>query len=152
MGFMVLAHFCLDDQDETSRDAKMMISFLSLYGLIFWVSAFGIVWYGIVIYFLMIIVIGYGMQAFTLFDPDASEEKLTFQIAGNILLCVLIGSYVVFGAFPHSWNNLVRAGYNEYKYFQLGQNESIFVYRNDYLTPIAALNLRDPQKAVQKAL
>lgn len=46
-------------------------------------------------------------------------------------------------AFPHGWNNLKSAYYNEYKYNILSQEESIFAYRRDYITPISALNLKD---------
>ena len=49
-------------------------------------------------------------------------------------------------SFPHGWNNLKSAYYNEYKYNVLSQEESIFAYRSDYLVPIATLNLKDPSK------
>ena len=49
-------------------------------------------------------------------------------------------------SFPHGWENLKSAYYNEYKYNILSQEESIFAYRSDYLVPIATLNLKDPSK------
>ena len=36
------------------------------------------------------------------------------------------------------------AGFNEYKYNILSQDESIFANRSDYLLPIATMNLKDP--------
>ncbi len=35
------------------------------------------------------------------------------------------------------------AGFNEYKYFIMPQDESIFANRSDYLLPIATMNIKD---------
>ena len=40
---------------------------------------------------------------------------------------------------------------NEYKYNKLTQNESIFTYRSDYVTPIATLNTLDPKWITKRA-
>ena len=40
---------------------------------------------------------------------------------------------------------------NEYKYNKLDQNESIFTYRADYITPIATMNVIDPKLIVKRA-
>ena len=37
------------------------------------------------------------------------------------------------------------AGFNEYKYNILSQDESIFANRSDYLVPIATMNLKNPE-------
>jgi hypothetical protein len=40
---------------------------------------------------------------------------------------------------------------NEYKYKKINQNESIFTYRSDYITPIATMNVIDPQAVIMRA-
>lgn len=40
---------------------------------------------------------------------------------------------------------------NEYKYNKLNQNESIFTYRTDYVTPISTMNVLDPNAVVRRA-
>ena len=45
----------------------------------------------------------------------------------------------------------MSAGMNEYKYNKLEQNESIFTYRSDYITPISTMNVVDPSVVVKRA-
>ncbi len=59
--------------------------------------------------------------------------------------------YIARSAFHHGWNNLVSDGMNEYKYNKLNQNESIFTYRTDYITPISTMNVLDPNAVVRRA-
>lgn len=43
------------------------------------------------------------------------------------------------------------SGMNEYKYNKLDQNESIFTYRSDYITPISAMNVLSPNEVTKRA-
>jgi hypothetical protein len=52
-------------------------------------------------------------------------------------------------AFPHGWNNLSSASYNEFKYNLLNQEESILAYRQDYVTSIATLNVKDTAALIE---
>jgi len=148
--FALAAHYLLDGEDAETRHAKDMIFFLLVYGLIFWVSAFGIVWYGVVIYFFMLVVIGYGVLRFTTIQAEDDAETTTLHAILSILLMLAV--YFVAGAFPHTWKNLLGAGYNEYKYDIMSQDASIFTYRSDYIGPIATMNLLTPHTAAQQAL
>jgi hypothetical protein len=66
------------------------------------------------------------------------------------ILAIFILTYFIRSAFPHGWNNLKDASYNEFKYKILNQEESIFSYRQDYILPIATLNLKNPEKIIQE--
>lgn len=77
-------------------------------------------------------------------EDKNDEDVLGFKLTLSAVLFIFIATYFIRSSFPHAWNNLKSAYYNEYKYNTLTQEESIFVYRSDYLLPIATLNLKDP--------
>lgn len=114
------------------------------------IAAFGIVWYGIVVYFGFFVLIGLALSSLLDYEKDDvhHEEKISIQLTFAVTVFILIAVYFVRSSFPHGWNNLKSAYYNEYKYFTLNQEESIFAYRTDYLLPIATMNLKDPSKAL----
>lgn len=110
------------------------------------ISAFGIVWYGIVVYFCFLVLIGLSIDTFNSYDDTESKEEnsiLGTKLILAIFFLLFIGTYFIRSAFPHGWNNLKNAYYNEYKFHILSQEESIFAYRSDYITPIATLNLKN---------
>jgi hypothetical protein len=124
---------------------------LMVYGFLFLISAFGIVWYGVFVYFLFLALIGLASLAFVTYTDREDEDVTGMKVTISLLFFFFIFVYVIRSAFPHGWNNLSQAGMNEYKYNKLSQNESIFTYRSDYITPIATMNVVDPQAVVKRA-
>lgn len=78
-------------------------------------------------------------------DPDLLSVKVTI----TLIFVIFILTYFIRSSFPHAWNNLKEASYNEFKYKILNQEESIFAYRQDYVTPIATLNVADLDKLMK---
>jgi hypothetical protein len=103
------------------------------------------------VYFLFLALIGLASLAFTTFSDSDSDETFSFKVTLSFIFFLFIFVYVIRSAFPHGWNNLMSAGMNEYKYKKIDQNESIFTYRNDYITSIATMNLANPDIVVQRA-
>ena len=124
---------------------------LLVYGFLFLISAFGIVWYGVFVYFLCLTLIGLASLTFVTYTANEDEDTMGMKVTLSFLFFLFILVYIVRSAFPHGWNNLTGAGMNEYKYNKLNQNESIFTYRSDYITPIATMNVVDPQAVVVRA-
>ena len=123
-----------------------------VYGFLFLISAFGIVWYGVFVYFLCLTLIGLSALSFISYGKDEKDTDLIgIKTTLSFLFFLFIFVYIIRSAFPHGWNNLMSAGMNEYKYNKLEQNESIFTYRNDYITPIATMNVVDPSLIVKRA-
>lgn len=79
-------------------------------------------------------------------DTDETKDRGTLNLTLATILFIFIATYFLRSAFPHGWNNLKSAYYNEYKYNTLSQEESIFAYRSDYLVPIATMNLKSIPK------
>ena len=145
-----IAHFCIEKSEVGSR-IKDIFVMLMIYGFLFLISAFGIVWYGVFVYFLFLSIIGLAALTFVSYSSEDSEDIMWIKSTLSILFFLFILVYVIRSAFPHGWNNLVSAGMNEYKYNKLTQNESIFTYRADYITPIATMNTTDPQWLAKRA-
>lgn len=123
-----------------------------IYGFLFLISAFGIVWYGVFVYFLFLVLIGLASLAFVSYNEREDDEDLIgIKVTLSILFFLFIFVYVIRSAFPHGWSNLVSTGMNEFKYNKLNQNESIFTYRTDYVTSIASMNVNDPIAVTKRA-
>ncbi len=147
---IVLAHFTIANDEDWARTQDIFVMLL-IYGFLFLISAFGIVWYGVFVYFLFLALIGLASLSFVTYIDRESEDLTGVKVTISLLFFLFIFVYVIRSAFPHGWNNLTGAGMNEYKYNKLDQNESIFTYRSDYITPIATMNVVDPQAVVKRA-
>ncbi len=145
-----VAHFFIEKSEIGTRIQDIIVM-LMVYGFLFLISAFGIVWYGVFVYFLFLALIGLASLAFVTYIDWDSEDMLGIKVTLSLLFFLFIIVYVIRSAFPHGWNNLTQSGMNEYKYNKIDQNESIFTYRSDYITPIATLNVVDPQAVVKRA-
>lgn len=144
IAFISVIHFLTknEDEDNVFREACFI---LNTYGFLFLISAFGIVWYGIFVYFIFFILIWSLASRFIYLDSrDAQNSSIReWKLTMTAFLFVFISIYFIKTATPHAWTNLKNAGFNEYKYNILNQEESIFAYRSDYLVPIASMNLKD---------
>ncbi len=141
--YLTLAHYSIE---ETSQNKKLkdILMFMWVYGFIFIISAFGIVWYGIMIYFWFFLIIWLSASSFLDYDQKEENSDIIWaKLTLAFVLFIFIAIYFFRSGIPHGWNNLKSAYYNEYKYNILSQEESIFAYRSDYLLPIATMNLKD---------
>jgi hypothetical protein len=149
LSLVAFIHFGTKDT-ENNKKLRDVSVFMGIYAFLFVIAAFGIVWYGIIIYFWFFLIIGLAANRFLEYDDLAPDKQtMSMHITAAGILFIFIITYFVRSAFPHGWNNLKGAYYNEYKYNILSQEESIFAYRSDYLTPIATMNLIDSSKATE---
>lgn len=147
---ILVSHFFIEKTEEWNRIQDIIVT-VTIYGFLFLISAFGIVWYGVFVYFLFLALIGLASLAFTTFSDSDNDDVFSFKVTLSFIFFLFIFVYVIRSAFPHGWNNLISAWMNEYKYKKIDQNESIFTYRNDYITSIATLNLANPDVVVKRA-
>jgi hypothetical protein len=143
----------IDENYEENKKIKELIVVLGVYGFLFLISAFGIVWYGILVYFIFLALIGLSAQNFITYteSEEKDDDLFSVKVTLSIIFFIFVATYFVSSALPHGWNNLKQASYNEFKYNLLGQEESIFAYRQDYITPISTMNLQDPKLAIERA-
>lgn len=144
IAFLLFAHFFIE-KSETNDKLKEIIMALGVYGFLFWISAFGIVWYGILVYFLFFVLIGLAAMNFVAYDDTEAKDDdyMSIKITLTAIFAIFILTYFIRSSIPHGWNNLKEASYNEFKYNVLNQEEAIFAYRQDYVTPISTMNIGD---------
>lgn len=141
-------------KNEKNAAIQDVSAFLSLYLFIYVIAAFGIVWYGIVMYFCFLLLIGLASSSFAEYDEhdEKNYESFMLKISLSMIVFGTVAYYFVQSSFPHSWNNLRQAYYPEFKAGQLTDEAAIFKYRSDYLDPIAYMNLNNPEELVRSLL
>ena len=92
--------------------------------------------------------IGLAAMNFVAYDSkdESNADLISVKVTLTLIFIIFILTYFVRSALPHGWNNLKDASYNEFKYNVLNQEEAIFAYRQDYITPIATLNVANLDK------
>ncbi len=146
-------HFTLDRSDRRNELFLLNFAFLAFYGFVFVISAFGIVWYGIAVYFSLLLAIAIAGDEIS--DSDGAGEDsgtLRARFAVSSVVFVTFATYLLNSAIPHGWNNFRSAGFESYKAGRLTQDEATFESHPDYLTILGTLNLKDQKSAVSEAL
>lgn len=148
-----LAPVLLLDNTKRHRNFQDITLFTAFYGLIFAISAFGIVWYGITFYYGLLIMIGFGALSFLHYDSEdeRSGERMILKgtMTGVFFLVILV--HFLLWALPHGWNNYKNANFPVFKAGITKQETAIFNAHADYLVPLATMNLRDPSRAIERA-
>ncbi len=121
--------------------------FASIYTFLWMISSFGIVWYGITMYFsflLMILLAGYNIINYDKYEQDQKDYSIKMFISFIFLSIFLI--YVFNSIIPNTFNNLKSAWYSQYKAGQVSSDESIFAYHPDYMKILFTLNIDSDKK------
>jgi prolipoprotein diacylglyceryltransferase len=80
---------------------------MSFYVFIFIIAAYGIVWYGIVMYFSFLLSILIGASYITKYKEKGGESKENIiHFFGSIVFLTIVSVYFFTSAIPHGWNNL----------------------------------------------
>jgi hypothetical protein len=103
---IAVSHFFIE-RDETGRSIQDIFVMFLIYGFLFLISAFGIVWYGVFVYFLCLTLIGLASLAFTSHTAHDDEDIMGMKVTLSFLFFLFILVYIIRSAFPHGWNNLV---------------------------------------------
>jgi hypothetical protein len=119
------------------------IVFLCVYILLFALAAFGIVWYGILLYFGILCVISLGLHM--LFR----DERILPSIASALLIGAVFFPYFIGTVLVQAWNN-IPADLPEYRQGEVSEYESIFLSRPEYIPLLATLNLTSTEALVEE--
>jgi ABC-type multidrug transport system fused ATPase/permease subunit len=138
---------------ESMHTFTTLFVFITLYILLFVVSAFGIVWYGILAYFGFMLLFGVSYGKLFLINQSPSNENVIphdFSKAQpyiiSLLLCFIL-PYFGFTVIARAWNNIPSAQDNiEYKLGKYTEYEAVFLNRPEYITTLSAINLKDWKK------
>ena len=152
--FWVISFDLVLTPTERNRKVRWIALFTALYSFIFAISAFGIVWYGIAVYFSFLILAGLSALTFISYtdEEEKNESLMTIKILLSILFFIVISTYFIRSSFPHGWNNLRQSGFPTFKAGLVDQESAIFESHPDYLSVLAELNLSDVSKTIHDAV
>ena len=126
--------------DRSSQNMKLLLatlSFSSMYIFLWAISAFGVVWYGIVMYVAFLIMIALILD----YIQDHSELQDKNSISSIVL--IIVGIYTITSVIPHGVTNISSAWYKEYKQWLQNEDAAIFSLHPDYITILLHLNIQE---------
>lgn len=139
--FVVLHYDTRNEEEPEDSTFLSLFGFVTVYSLIFVVAAYGIVWYGILMYFGFLAIMAMCMNT----DRFSESEKVYTGIA---MICVIF-PYFLLSVIPHAWNNLPEDSM-DFKIWKISEYEGIFQGRSEYIKVLDKLNLKDGSKVVEK--
>ncbi len=136
------------DNKSTGKNAEdtiflSLFAFVTMYCLIFLVAAYGIVWYGIFMYFGFLAIIAMCMNS------ERFSESQKAWIGGIVVL--LVSPYFLVSVIPHAWTNLPEDSM-DFKVWKVSEFEGIFQGRPEYVKVLEKFNLKDSSKARDKII
>ena len=124
---------------------KLNITFSLIYVLLWLISAFGIVWYWIVMYFNMILMILIALYYATAYKKG--EECVDpSKIWGSCIIFGIICVYLFWSSFPYAFTNLKSGGFSEFKKGTQTLSEAPFLYHPTYLVMLYEMNIANEKK------
>ncbi len=127
--------------DNKTKILKFNLVFSLIYIFLWTISAYWVVWYGIVMYFNLLILIGFGLYYAMSFQVDDNQDIKQSKAIITLALMWVILSYFIFSVFPHSISNLKSAGYKEFKTWNISSVEAPYLYNPDYLEILFETNI-----------
>lgn len=119
----------------------LTLAFSSIYVFLWAISAFWVVWYGIVMYLSFLILIA---SVFLSFEKKSGGNEYV-RSEKNILsyfVLSIIWIYVIISVIPHGVRNLKNAGYWEYKRGLETEQAAIFERHPEYFPMLMHLNIQ----------
>ena len=135
--------YALDSSKKFIRLFQLNLIFASFYTFLWTISAFGIVWYGIVMYFsflLMIAICGYYIVSYDK-ETGITTKEFLIKWLGSICFFWVLFIYFSQSVIPHTFTNLKWAGYSKYKLSQINKYEAPYLYHKEYLPMLFELNI-----------
>ncbi len=127
--------------------------FGSFYVFLWAISAFWIVWYGIVMYLSFLIFLAFWL--YYLFSYEEKDEDFEIQIrffCSSVIFFLLI-FYFFNSSISHLFINLKTAWYVEYKIWKMNENEAIFAVHPEYFDFMIEMNIaREKQEELITSL
>jgi len=124
-------------EDSRVELVMRLLAFTSIYILLWACSSYWVVWYGIVMYCVILLIIG----AILSYNDDNSQKPLL--LSWLVLLTVWV--YVLQSSIPHWITNLRAAWYAPYKLWQQTWEQAVMAYHPEYFNMLFTINI-DPSK------
>ncbi len=143
--FLVLFLYWLkvEDKDNTGKINlfKLNLIFAGLYTFLWSISAYWVVWYGIVMYFSFLLMISISLYYLSCYKDDITEKEFYIKMFWSLVFSLIIVIYFINSVIPSTFNNLKNAWYKEFKTGQIKTVEAPFLYHSEYLKILFVLNI-----------
>ncbi|MDD5769856.1 MAG: hypothetical protein PHE25_02720 [Candidatus Gracilibacteria bacterium] len=126
---------------------KLNLVFAVFYIFLWTISAFGIVWYGVAMYYSLLFAIAIGAYYISSYSNKNSQKELIIKFSGSLIVFFIVLVYFFNSSFPHGFTNLKTASYDNYKAGITNNYISIFDSHSDYYDALVELNIK-PEKRV----
>ena len=137
---LVLNYFIKNN--EKTFIFRVNLVFATIY-IFFWcISSFSIAWYGITMYFCLLLMIWFG----SFYISKYSEKNKNIKFFGSLVLFLVFFSFLIFTSIPHSIENLKAKNYVEYKTWKKTFLADTFDLHNSYEKIFFELNVSDAKK------
>ncbi len=141
-------------KDKFSQLFKLNLVFWFFYVFLWTISAFWVVWYGIVMYYSILYAFWIGIYYLSSYDETLEFKDKIFKFFGSIVVFIIFSTYFFASSFPHWFTNLKQSSYLNFKAWQESSYVAIFESHPDYFDALVELNLNKeaPNKITQKVL
>lgn len=128
--------WALDSKEKINQVFLVNLAFTTLYLWLWAVSSYGVVWYGIVMYFSLLLMINISLNY-----AGEQDNEISKYAVYTVLFFTWI--YVFQSSIPHGINNLKAAGYIPYKQGKFTEEVALMSYHPEYFGILAELNISD---------
>lgn len=125
---------------------KLNAVFAVFYIFLWSISAYGIVWYGIAMYYSLLLIIAIWIHCITLYDEKAEWKIKVFTALGTFTVLFIILSYTFQSTFPQGMNNIKNAWYTTFKAGMSDTYSSIFDAQMKYYDALVELNISEEKR------
>lgn len=147
LGFSIFQYtFGNNKLDTTIKTLLYTLAFTTFYVFLWNISAFGVVWYGVVMYgcFLLLFSLSFWyLASYEVSDTDAIKSQ---KLLLSFLIFCIPSFYFFQSTIPYYLNNIKNSGFSEYKIGNYSENKWLFVSHPEYISILYALNIDDDKK------
>lgn len=137
------------NKDKHSVLLKLNLVFWMFYILLWSISAFGIVWYGIVMYYSILFAFSIWIYYISSYIETEELKQIFFKFFGSVIIFIIIWIYFFYSAFPHWFTNISNSWYFAFKAWMQDNYTAIIDSHPDYFNVLVELNISwDSQKQI----
>lgn len=145
LSLLYLLHAVRWEKNHFKNLFERTIVFWMFYIFLWTIAAFGIVWYGIAMYLVFFIIMGFWLMFLSDIQWD-NTEKVYMKTTITLWVFLLFSLYFIVSSFPHGISNLNASWNFTYKIWTESENRALFVAHPEYLKILFEVNIADDKK------
>ena len=141
------------DREKFSNLFKLNLIFAVFYIFLWSISAFWIVWYGIAMYYSLLLAIAIWIHYIVSYSDKDSDKEIFFRFFGSLVIIFIIFTYFFSSTIPSWFNNIKSSWYANFKSWITDKYTTIFSTHVHYFDVLSELNIsRDKKEELMQDL